>query len=324
MPSNTTHRIFGKSVLNKLPTQISNKIPNQDIYNIFCQSFDNLFYYNLLSLKKGKEIRELARYSHKNKTQSYLINIIKYIKNNNLNNDADCLSYLYGSINHYVLDTTFHPYVFYKTGVFNKNKKDSYKYNSLHTRMESMLDKYFYDKDNKTKYHTYRHYKDDFPKVKFSTNLNNIINYTFKKTYKKDNIAKTYYKSFKQGRFVFRFGVYDKFGLKRLLYKFIDFIRPIRYKKIIHVSSYIKDIDSNYLNLDKQDWYNSATNSYSNLSVDELYDLAVDKSVEIIKHIDTMLDTELDFKKLKNLIPNISYISGRKIYPKYSMRNFEF
>ena len=324
MPSNTTHRIFGKSVLNKIPIRISNKITNKYIYNVFCQSFDNLFYYNLISFKKGKKIREFARYCHRTKTQAYLINIIKYIKDSNLKNDSDCLAYLYGSINHYVLDTTFHPFVFYKTGAFNKNKKETYKYNSLHTRMESMLDKYFYDKENLKPYYNYRHYKDDFPKVEFSTNLNYVINNAFKKTYNKDNIAKIYYKSFNQGRFIFRFGVYDKYGLKKLIYRLIDFVRPLKYKKIIYVSSYVNKIDSNYLNLDKQRWYNSATDNYSNLSVDELYDLAVDKSVEIIKEVDNMLETKLDLKKLKKIIPNISYISGINIYPRYYMNEFEF
>jgi hypothetical protein len=49
--------------------------------------------------------------------------MINYIKDNNLYNDDDVLSYLYGYINHYVLDKTIHPYVRYKTGVFKKKNQ---------------------------------------------------------------------------------------------------------------------------------------------------------------------------------------------------------
>ena len=31
---------------------------------------------------------------------------------------------------HYALDTKVHPYVIYKGGIFDKKKKDTYKYNS--------------------------------------------------------------------------------------------------------------------------------------------------------------------------------------------------
>lgn len=326
MPSNTTHKIFGESVIKTLPKYISNKIrKSKNVYTVFCQSFDNFFYYNIFSLKKGKCIREFGRYCHKNKTQAYLINIIKYIKDNNLEDDSDCLAYLYGSINHYVLDTTIHPYIFYKTGVFKKGNKEFHKYNSLHTKMEGILDKYFYDlNNNQKKYIYYRHYLNNFPKVKFKNELINAINYVFKITYKKDNIALIYYKSFNQGRLIFKFGVFDRFGIKKFIYKLLDLIRPLKYRKITYVSSYIRNIDKKYLNLNKERWYCSAINDYCDLSIDELYTLSVKKSVFIIKEIDKMLKTKVDIKKLRNIIPNLSYISGLDLSKKYKMHKFEF
>ena len=43
---------------------------------------------------------------------------------NNLENNNDVLTFLYGYIMHYALDTKVHPYVIHKAGIFNKKKKD--------------------------------------------------------------------------------------------------------------------------------------------------------------------------------------------------------
>ena len=50
--------------------------------------------------------------------------------------------FLYGFICHYVLDSNVHPFVFYKTGLFDKKDKNSYKYNNLHAFMETYFDNY--------------------------------------------------------------------------------------------------------------------------------------------------------------------------------------
>ena len=48
MPSIVTHHIFAKEVKKQLPKNIQSKI-NNDIFYIFAQSFDNLFYYKFPS-----------------------------------------------------------------------------------------------------------------------------------------------------------------------------------------------------------------------------------------------------------------------------------
>ena len=50
------------------------------------------------------------------------------------------MSYLVGLICHYVLDSNVHPYVFYKTGKFDKKMKSTYKYNTIHLFMETFID----------------------------------------------------------------------------------------------------------------------------------------------------------------------------------------
>ena len=61
MPSIVTHYLFSEDVKNSLSNNIAQKL-NQanDIYHIFAQSFDNLFYYNLLNFKSGKKVRKFG------------------------------------------------------------------------------------------------------------------------------------------------------------------------------------------------------------------------------------------------------------------------
>ena len=74
MPSIITHHIFSNEVLKKLDKKITDKMENSlIIYNTFAQSHDYLYYSN------KKNIRNIGSNGHHDKTQDYLINIIKNI-----------------------------------------------------------------------------------------------------------------------------------------------------------------------------------------------------------------------------------------------------
>ena len=140
MPSITTHYLFAKEVFNHLNKKEQACIKDDlNIYYIFAQSHDFLFYYTF-DIKNAKRIKELGHFAHHNYTQDYLINIVKYIKDNYLENNSQLLGYLYGSITHYSLDTSAHPYIFYKTGIYRKSNPASKNYRGQHTLMEKDLD----------------------------------------------------------------------------------------------------------------------------------------------------------------------------------------
>ena len=108
--------MFSKEVLNKLSKEELNRLEDKlDIYHTFAQSHDYLFYYTFG--KNKKKINNFGHYAHRHNTQNYLINIIKEIQDKHEENNPELLAYLYGSITHYVLDTTCHPFIFYKTGI---------------------------------------------------------------------------------------------------------------------------------------------------------------------------------------------------------------
>ena len=71
MPSIVTHHLFAEEVYNHLSTKTQNKLKNAyPIYQIFAQSFDNLFYYKFFTPWQGKQIRALGNIAQKNKTDT--------------------------------------------------------------------------------------------------------------------------------------------------------------------------------------------------------------------------------------------------------------
>lgn len=319
MPSIETHKLFGRSVLNK------NKINlDLNLYDIFNQSFDNFVYYKFFSPIKSKDSIFLKKYGHRLHTRDYLINIAKNIKNLNLHNDKQCLAYLYGSINHYVLDSTFHPFVFYKTGIYLKKKKETLKYNSMHTKMEFMLDCYFYEKINNMPFYKYKIFKYDFPKVKFNDNLIKLMDKTIKDTFEINNASRFYINGIKTGRFIFKHAVYDPYGIKKTIYKLIDFLPGKKRKKCEYISSHVKNIDSTYLNLEHKIWYHPCTKEPHNTSVDDLFNEALKTTTNYYKYFKQFLDNEINENDLNKLILNVSYINGLDINKKYKWKCFEY
>lgn len=305
MPAIYTHNVFAKNVYNSLDENIQKKFVDKiNIYEIFSQSFDFLYYYNFLSLKPGRKIRKFGRYCHRNNTQDYLLNIIKYIKNNKLYTNADVLAYLYGSINHYTCDTTMHPYVNYLCSI----AKDKV---GMHTKLEFEIDAYYYELINNKPFHKYNITKDLLNKVKFSSTLKECLNNVFKQTYDVDNLGKIYEKSYNQSSTIFNLAMNDKYGIKKFIYKVLDLITVHFNIKCSYCSFYIKNTDKSFLNINNEEWYNPSNKKIkSNLSWDELFDSAKDKSIKLITLCDKYFNNKISLKKLTVQIPNISYVNG--------------
>ena len=323
MPATAVHAYFAQDLNDILPKEIKNKL-DVDRLKTFGQSTDSLMFYNLFSILPGKKIRDFQKYFHTNKTQEFFINLINYIKENDYTEDIDVNSFLVGAICHYVLDSTVHPYIYYKTGYFNKNDKSTYKYNNVHTFMETFLDNDMIKRRESINPYKFNISKFSFDTSKFSNELNDTIKYTFKETFDVDNMDKIYYKSLKQMRnsiFIFR---QDRYGIKKFFYKLADTFTSKRVFRFEAISYHYPLNDRhNFLNENHKLWRNPC--DYSLTSEESFLDLYL-RALKLTK---VMICASFDYIngkdiELEKVFINKSYITGLDCELDKELKYFEF
>lgn len=323
MPASVTHAYFANDVYDILPKEIKDKLSISRL-KMFGQSTDSFIFYKLFSFIGNKKIRKMQHTFHTEKTQDFFINLIYYIKKYNLSTDVDTCSFLCGFICHYVLDSTIHPYVFYKTGKFEKDKPSTYKYNNLHLFMETYLDNYLIKEREKENPYTFSIAKFCFDLKPFSKALNDSIKYSFKKTYNLDLADKIYYDSLKDMKLAMQVFRQDRFGTKRFIYKLVDTFTPKNCFRFEGVSyHYPMNTNLDFLNFNHHIWRNPTT--YSLISHESFYDLYI-KSLKLAKKL---VESTFDYLNGKNIVleqlySNLSYVTGLDCNIKKELKYFEF
>ncbi|MBR6133458.1 MAG: zinc dependent phospholipase C family protein [Bacilli bacterium] len=314
MPSCTTHYIHSNEVYKILNKETKKDIEaNKDIYNLFAQSHD-YFYYSF-----NKDIKDIGFQGHHYYTRDFLINIIKYIKDNKLQNNKQTLCCLYGYITHYVLDSICHPFIFYKTGVYRHNKETK-KYKGLHAKMENDIDSIYYEKYYHKKYNGFNISKEVIKKPNWNTEVTNLLNHVYSKTYNIDNIEPLLKKCVKQMKLTTYLTSKDRIGLKLSIFTIVDVFTK---GQLASYSTHHKpNID--YLNKEHKEWTNPCYKEItSNKSFDELFDEATKKAAQIIETAHNYLFNNKSFKTL-DIITNLDYASGIDIDKDKRMEYFEF
>ena len=326
MPSTMTHSYFAIDIYNNLNSKYKNNISNLDQLKLFSQGSDPFMFYNYFIGKKAKYYKNIQHILHTTKTQDFFINLINYINNNNLNNNKEVLTYLYGNICHYFLDLYTHPFIIYKTGSFNKNNKETYKYNAKHQEMEYYIDIYLIEKREKINAKNFKIYNHIFKYSKFSKELIDTINNVIKETYNIENIAKPYIKSIKQMKNFFRIINYDKLGIKKNIYSIIDNITPNSTIKLKELSYHNQYNSTNYLNLEKNTW-NHPTNKHETYTYSflDLYEIAQKEATNAIIKVTDMLNSQnINKPKLEKIFKNLSYTTGKSCSKKLTLKHFEY
>lgn len=323
MPATIVHAYFGNDVYDILPKTLKNKA-NLSRIKTFGQSTDSLMFYNLFSVMPGKKMRKFQKYFHDNDTQEFFINLINYIKDNNLSRDVDTCSFLIGFICHFVLDSMVHPYVYYKTGNFKKNDKSTYKYNNIHAFMETFLDNDMVRRREKTNPYKFPIGKFCFNTKRFSRDLNSAIDYTFYTTFGIKKMSRIYFHSLKQMKMSLVLFRKDTYGIKKFFYKLIDTFtsnRTFRFEAVSY--HYPLEDRHNFLNENHKTWRNPTT--YNLTSKDSFLDLYL-KALKVAKVMVCASFDYIDGKDidLEKIFLNTSYITGLDCDLKKELKYFEF
>lgn len=325
MPSLATHHFFAKEVYNNLDENDKKYFQNNlDIYYLFAQSHDVL-YFHKLNLKTNKIASETASKGHHKNTQEYLLNIIKIIKEEHLEYNPEVLSYLFGSTTHYVLDSTCHPFIFYKTGIYRKSDKGSIKYNGEHSRMEKDIDAYYYEKYQNKKYNKANLNKEFIRVKELPQKLSTVIDKAYYNTYKIEKVSSLYQNGLRDFRIVNFLVSQDRLGIKRGIYHIIDFLTFKHLGNIAAYSNHILKPDKKWLNEEHKEWHNPADKSITSTeSFEDLYNKALKKNIKIIEEINKVLYDDKPIEEIKKYIPDIDYSTGLNVKNNPKMIYFEY
>jgi len=324
MPSIVTHYLFSEDVYEKSSKDIHEILKNQkQIYHIFAQSFDNLFYYNLLLPKKGKEIRKLGNTAQRIHIDTYFKNIILAIKKTKMEKNPEILAYLYGSLAHYILDRNCHPFVIYHAGHFDP-KKPNYKYRGKHAQIEVNIDAVLFEEKTMIPLYQAKLGHILLPKIRFSSQLKEILTTVYQQTFHVSNMAQIYEKSVRQGHYILRFFVTDHFGIKKKCYQLFDFLFFRNPQKYQNLSFYIRRKNENYLNRYHHKWCNPVDKKrISTLSFDDLYEKALIETNEIFEATNKVLHNKLSIKNYLKIIEKRSYVTGLDWQQKTELKYFK-
>ncbi len=302
MPSTVVHTYIGLDTLNKLnskPKKIINN--NVDNYKIYCQCTDILYFYHIFLLFPNK-VQNLGHEFH-NKDVFNTFNLL--INKNKSNKDKELFTFISGLITHYIADSHIHPYI---------NHLESISSNT-HFITEAYLDNYFIKTRMKIDPKKY-----DNTKFIFNYTEKNIIkeciNEIFNKYFNYPNMGKKYYHALKEMKLFFKLARYDKYGIKRKIYKFID-LNPFKKLHRIEYISYHFDTnrDNEFLNYNHDTWYNLDNRKItSSKSFSELYQEVIDVASDIINKLYDYIFENKDIN-IKELIKNNSYANGLPISP---------
>lgn len=326
MAGTITHAYFVLDLYDRLSIRSKELlIDYKDLLKLFAQSNNVLYFYDAFNLKKDKSMRNFGYYFHRNKTYEFFSTLINYIKYNNHQYNPQVMAYLYGMLSHYVLDSTINPFTIYKTGKFNKNDKLTYKYNNKHVEMESYFDNYLLRLRTGINPYKFKCHKYLFNINNIDKDLIEVIDFTYREVFEINDFHKYYFKSCDKMKKFYKVFRYDRFGLKKMIYSFIDFILPDNHLRKVPLSYHIsKKGKKDFLNLEHKRWYNPTDKrTKSDQSILELYTSSLWKCENMIKDINQYLyyDKKINLKKV---IGNLSYENGKDCSKKRELKYFEF
>lgn len=322
MPSTATHAFFVKDVYDILPEKIGKNL-NLSKCRMYGQSIDSLKFYRLFSFLPGKKIRDFQKYFHENQSQEFFCNLLHYMKDNDIH-DEDTYSYLFGSICHYALDSTIHPYIVYRSGIFDSKNPSTYHYNNVHTFMENFIDNDMIQRRTKTNPYYFDFSQFCFSISPFSTELANTIDFAYYNTFGISNMSQIYYDSLKQMKMAITLFRRDPRGIKKFFYQLLDSFTSRRCFRFEAVSYHGELEDKHdYLNIQHRLWRNPAI--YDKTSTESFVDLYL----KAIKFAKVLMCASCDYLSGKNIdlekiFDNTSYVTGLNCNDKRELKYFDF
>lgn len=271
MPDAVTHCYVAGDVKDTL--SISYLSNHFDLMQIGAQGPDPLFYHHYQPWKKNLHANKLGSRLHSEKTKPYLKAIIKAASS-----DED-KAWVSGFLTHFALDTSAHPYIFYRTGLYNKKNQEN---RGFHLMLERTIDNINIRERGFTP-STYNVRDRHFSTKSIPSSITSMLNEVGKTLYKEPELGLRYSEGYQDFRSAIGILAYDPRGIKKFFYRILD---RVTRSEILYsaLSPYQCEAEgSDHKNKLKNTWHHPVTNEPSNESFDEMVERAKTKSKILIQ-----------------------------------------
>jgi len=306
MPGHLTHDKSYSDVYERLPGPMREQYEGAwERHRIFAQGHDLLLFYMFLHLPRYPELQDKLK-TIEDDIQALAVNYIEALQGTE--KTAEAILFLYGYLIHHFLDAKLHPLIIYETGDLRSSKDAQ----ALHLLVENMIDAYLLKKDGadpmKFKIHHVVPSKEPM-----SAETRALVRGGFQRTYGLERFDEIFANYNKMSRTFFRTLRHDPLGLKKLLFRPLDFALMGLFKPSILPFHFDGTECLEYLNLQKQAWTHPIDAAIvSTKSFDELYEDGVREMAGMIAALDEAIRDRAPGAQLRTIVPNISSIHGRE------------
>ena len=277
MPNYKTHSIHGELILPEMDKKV--EIKKEDMKAFFI----------VLDTLIASDYKTFD-YQHANNTRNYFETMLKIIKENKLQDNSEVMAFLYGQLDHFVLDIITHPLIYYMPEDVQKKHKIN-----PHGLIEHWIDDYITQKYNKNELLYYHKW------MLNDKNLKKVVDELYKRVYEVNHESLKY-----------SLGIISMITYDTLARRNAALIAPLVIKMInLGDITYSKKLDRvlPYLNLEHEMWYNPETGEAYRDSFDDLWKKSIEISFEIIHDVNRYLYGD---GKLTNsyILNNVSFNTG--------------
>lgn len=328
MPGFTAHYIFGVQMFHQLSDTSIKRMLKQNLgpYRFGLQGPD-LFFYNPFHILFSED-RNIGKLMHETKVSQFFRNYLTLAEK--LRNPADratALSYFYGFVCHYTLDTIVHPYVYDRSHYVPNDSKRAKESFSMHTYIEGLMDTILLEEHLGKKPSKFRQTRTlTLSKREYhllSALMVKAVNRTYFNGAEEEHIYQTHRFSLLFSILSIKIGtwfLHDKVGLKKRLTHLFEkhLMKEVVVSHLIGLDYYDDSIDAN--NQLKIKWKNPwDTTKTSTQSVPELMEEAggkfVDYEAVLNDYAKSMLEKDKKARREKKevllkTLGNLSYHSG--------------
>lgn len=228
---------------------------------------------------------------HNDHVGQSLVHMARKIK---ADRDAQTHAFFAGYLAHYALDAAVHPYVYSHTGLYDPADGSTHRMRGLHMRFERRMDAAWIEKGEAVKPWRYPLFKRAMPYTTVPPAITELIDSALQTVHGIKGGAQQFSKGYVSMRRVIRYGIQDATGVKRTLYRVMDWFNRRRDIFLVDLSFYhAKTTDYDYLNVQRRAWVHPVCATVSTQSVATLYNEGLKNAKRMIETFNRYLNDEI-------------------------------